>query len=202
MLFRSFDFVVGHYDIKKLIERVATSKAYQSRSVPPIADGETFVYRGPVSKRLTAEQFVDTIWRVTGTTPVKSNVAFKSIDRNEEPVRASLVDADLLIRSLGRPNREQVVTTRPDDLSTLQALDITNGPILADLLAKGAKHLLKQSRTPAEWVDHLFVTLLCRKPSTKETAAGMSLMGEKVTEEGLADLLWAILASPEFQVIR
>ena len=39
-------------------------------------------------------------------------------------VRATLVDCDPLMRSLGRPNREQVVTTRPDQLTTLQALDL------------------------------------------------------------------------------
>ena len=156
----AFDFVVGHYDIKKLIQRIATSMAYQSRSVPPIPDGEAFLYRGPVSRRMTAEQFVDAVWRVTGTAPAKPQVAFKEIDRDKESVRASLVDADLLMRSLGRPNREQVVTTRPDDLSTLQALDITNGPILADLLARGTRHLQMQhpSFTPSQWVDHLFVS--------------------------------------------
>ena len=65
-------------------------------------------------------------------------------------VRASLVTADLLMRSLGRPNREQVVTVRPDHLSTLQALDLSNGAILADTLTRGAGHILKAnpSTTP------------------------------------------------------
>ena len=49
-------------------------------------------------------------------------------------VRATLVDCDDLMRSLGRPNREQVVTTRPDQLTTLQALDLANGQILTDTL--------------------------------------------------------------------
>ena len=53
-------------------------------------------------------------------------------------VRATLLHSDLLMRSLGRPNREQVVTTRPDTLTTLQALDLTNGPILADMLNRPA----------------------------------------------------------------
>ena len=58
-------------------------------------------------------------------------------------IRAALVKADALMRSLGRPNREQVVTTRRDVLTTLQALDLSNGQILADMLARGAANLLK-----------------------------------------------------------
>lgn len=200
----AYDFAANHYDLKYLIEQIATSQAYQSKSVPPPADGEPYVYRGPVRKRLTAEQFVDAVWQVTGTAPAKPHVAFKGIDRGREPVRASVVDADLFMRSLGRPNREQVVTTRPDDLSTLQALDLTNGPILADLLARGAKTQLKRhtSRTPDEWIENLFLTLLCRKPTAGEASAAKAILGDRVTEDGLADLLWAILAMPEFQTVR
>lgn len=198
------DFVANHYDVKKLIETIATSKAYQSRSVPPTADGEPFIYRGPVSKRLTAEQFVDAVWQVTGTAPVKPQVVFKGIERGSEMVRASIVDADLLQRSLGRPNREQVVTTRPDDLSTLQALDLTNGPILSDLISKGVKQLRKQndSRGHSEWINFFYLSLLSRKPTEKERFITQSILGEKVTDEGLADLMWAILSLPEFQIIH
>ncbi len=47
------------------------------------------------------------------------------------PVRAALVKNDFLMRSLGRPHRDQVVTTRPAELTTLQAIDLSNGDILA-----------------------------------------------------------------------
>ena len=43
------------------------------------------------------------------------------------------------MRSLGRPNREQVVTTRPDQLTTLQALDLANGQILTDDARRAAR---------------------------------------------------------------
>ncbi len=51
---------------------------------------------------------------------------------NGRMVRAALVNSDFLMRSLGRPNREQVVTVRPDDLTTLEAVDLSNGQTLAD----------------------------------------------------------------------
>ena len=61
-----------------------------------------------------------------------------SVPTERRLIRASLVNADALMRSLGRPNREQVVTTRPDQLTTLQALDLSNGQTLTDLLSRGA----------------------------------------------------------------
>ena len=51
--------------------------------------------------------------------------------------RASLVASDLLMRSLGRPNREQVVSDRPANLTTLEALDLSNSPLLAETLNRG-----------------------------------------------------------------
>ena len=47
--------------------------------------------------------------------------------KGSPPARASLVKSDLLQRSLGRPNREQIVSMRPNELSTLEAIDLANG---------------------------------------------------------------------------
>jgi hypothetical protein len=198
------DFVEHKYDLKKLIERIVTSRAYRSASVPPTSEGEPYVYRGPVRKRLTAEEFVDAVWRLTGTAPKQPHAQFKGIDRGREPVRASLVDADLLQRSLGRPNREQVVTTRPEDLSTLQALDLTNGAILAGQLEAGAKAIRAQfpDRDAAAMATWLYRMLLSRSPTEKELAAAVALAGNPLTDSGLADLMWAVLMLPEFQVVR
>ena len=43
------------------------------------------------------------------------------------------------MRSLGRPNREQVVTTRPAEMTTLEAIEMSNGQPLAELLQQGAE---------------------------------------------------------------
>jgi len=110
---------------------------------------------------------------------------------------------DLLMRSLGRPNREQVVTTRPEDLSTLQALDLTNGPTMADLLARGAANLRKNfpDRTPDDTIQWLYRATLCRKPTTEELKVARQTIGDSMTDESLADLLWCLFELPEFQFV-
>lgn len=200
------------YDLKKLIEHIVTSRAYQARPVafaqePPAED---YVFRGPELKRLTAEQFQDAVWSLTKTGPAKATAQVRqpefpaSIPAERRLVRASLVNADALMRSLGRPNREQVVTTRPDLLTTLQALDLSNGQILADLLGRGAANLLKANpkATPEQLIEDIYQRALCRKPTAGELATARDLVGTPVTTDGLADLLWAVVMLPEFQLVR
>src|SRR5262249_46643465 len=117
------------YDLKKLMEHIVTSRAYQSRPVPikGASSGEDYVFRGPEVRRMTAEQFLDAVWMLTKTAPAKAAAPVRlpefdrSVPAERRFIRAALVHADGLMRSLGRPNREQVVTTRPDQLTTLEA---------------------------------------------------------------------------------
>lgn len=118
------------------------------------------------------------------------------------PVRASMVNSNLLMRSLGRPNREQVVTTRPPSLSTLQAIDLANGEILNQTLASGAERLLPAAVQPEEFVQLLFRQALCRLPSEKEQQLAMTLLGPQPTAESVQDLLWTLIMLPEFQFVN
>jgi hypothetical protein len=64
------DFAGSGYDVKKTIERIVTSRAYQLPSMTlPSERVEEFVFSGPVVKRLTAEQFVDAVASLTGAWP-------------------------------------------------------------------------------------------------------------------------------------
>jgi hypothetical protein len=200
------------YDLKKLIEHIVTSHAYQSRPVPVRAEssGDDYIFRGPEVRRMTAEQFMDAVWMQTKTAPVKAAASVRlpefieSVPPERRFVRAALVNADELMRTLGRPNREQVVTTRPDQLTTLQALDLSNGQLLTDTLARGAANLLKEkpNATPDERITDLYRRALCRRPTADELAGARELLGSPATGEGLADLLWAVVMLPEFQLIR
>ena len=68
--FLAADLVDHGYDLKHTLYLLATSRAYQ---LPGVVDGsassESFVFRGPLVKRMTAEQFVDTVLALTSTWP-------------------------------------------------------------------------------------------------------------------------------------
>ncbi|GAA4469046.1 hypothetical protein GCM10023156_60720 [Novipirellula rosea] len=61
------------YDLKATLRLIATSAAYQSKteiSEDDSAIGD-YVYRGPRARRMTAEQFLDAVWQLTGSAPQK-----------------------------------------------------------------------------------------------------------------------------------
>ena len=136
-------------------------------------------------------------WRVT-----KEYVLTKISGAYPGKVRCALVAADPLTMALGRPNREQVVTTRPCEATTLQALEMTNGETLADVLKRGARNLLNtQTSAKADLVSVVYQKALGRNPGTKELALARELAGQPVQESGVEDLLWTVTMLPEFQLI-
>jgi hypothetical protein len=64
------DLVAHGYDLKRTLELILTSHAYQMPVVEgPKDEKEAFVFRGPLPRRLTAEQFTDAIASLTGDWP-------------------------------------------------------------------------------------------------------------------------------------
>lgn len=117
--------------------------------------------------------------------------------------RASLLASNPLMTALGRPNREQIVTTRQGTATTLQALEMTNGSTLAALLKKGADNLLAQgSNDSSRLVNTLYLRAIGRVPLPREQALTREMVGSPATSEGVQDLLWTLAMLPEFQLIH
>jgi len=200
------------HDLKALTAHIATSRAYQSACSPHSENVavEDYKFIGPELKRLTAEQFIDALWTITGTSPEKpvapvTQVAVAQDSPTKGPkVRASLMDCDALQRSLGRPNREQVVTQRGELLTTLQALDLANGQRVSDLLKTGAaKILADQKGQPVDkMIDKLFESALSRLPKPAERGTAREILTDKPTPDTVADLIWVVVMLPEFQLVR
>ena len=84
------DFVEQRYDVKQLLLRIVTSRAYQlpSVGVENSANSE-FVFHGPSVRRMSAEQFVDAISTLTGswqTTPATTPAFVVESARSAETV--------------------------------------------------------------------------------------------------------------------
>lgn len=194
----------NEYDLKSTLELIGTSRIYRAQVIAeesePTEGG--YVFRGLHGKRMTAEQFMDAVWSITDRWPDEAAADFG--DRGETPVRAALVHSDLLMRSLGRPNREQVVTTRPEELTTLQALDLSNGEILSETLQRGAANLLKkyEGESAGQLGERIFRRALGRVPDAAERSLAVEITAEPPNQDGVADLLWAVFMLPEFQIIR
>jgi hypothetical protein len=65
------DFVAHGHDLKHTLALIASSRAYRlpSKGVADPTDRSSFAFRGPLTKRMTAEQFADALSTVTGVWP-------------------------------------------------------------------------------------------------------------------------------------
>ena len=193
-------FEVRAYQADGKFETVASDDHWQWTAQQPDKNGR---FQTPPSDWLpTALVAKPEVWS-SQVGPVLASMLSQGADSAGLMVRASLVKSDFLMRSLGRPNRDQIVTVRPADLTTLEAIDLSNGQILADTLDRGSKTLLaKNWPTTAEFVKWLYRFALSRNPSAEELTVLTEALGDKLTEQGIQDALWSVVMLPEFQMIR
>ncbi|HXW05253.1 MAG TPA: DUF1549 domain-containing protein [Vicinamibacterales bacterium] len=153
------DFAGHGYDLKRLIGTIVTSRAYQMPAVPRAGEvpARDYVFKGPEVRRLTAEQFADAVGAITGewtVAPVRGGTAPPAPARGTAPrtdsdpvtvgvyAREWRAGSTHLTRALGRPIRDQVISSRPTQATTLQALEFVNGQILVGWLQRGARRLI------------------------------------------------------------
>jgi hypothetical protein len=152
------DFVEHGYDLKAVIGSILTSRAYQMPAVARTGEVQArgYVFAGPEVRRLSAEQFTDAVGSITGEWsvyeprrasgdgrggPAMSDASTVGIYSRDW--RAASSD---LTRALGRPIRDQIISSRPGAATTPQALELVNGEILTRWLSRGARRMLGELR--------------------------------------------------------
>jgi hypothetical protein len=220
------DLVSHNYDLKHTLEMICTSQAYQlpARGEPK-PDEAVGPFRGPISRRMTAEQFLDAVAMLTGIWPAASSELLKVDGRGQggqvgaarqvlaeekspqaaksaERVRAALLMDGPLSRALGRPNREQVVTRRDSLATMLQALELTNGSTLDAALKSGSRSWIAEKPSePQALIARAYRVALGRQPTQAEERTAAEVVGTPPSAEGVEDFLWTLVMLPEFQLI-
>ena len=209
----AYDFMSHDYDVKQLLRQIATSDTYQLVPVDagrPNEDGDGEpLFVGPRLRRMSSEQFLDAVSAVTGYWP-KSATMKVEVDnprirawRHREPSRLATV--------IGRPNRDVVQSERLDIATMLQALELVNGKVLADYVQAGAKEILGselgKSGDAAKVVDQLCLRAYSRHARPEEAELAGEMLGPAgadaaARQQGLEDLLWILVVSPEFQYLH
>ncbi len=203
------DFYENKNNLKDLIFKIATSKTYQLPSVGIKNENDIvnadYVFKGMHRRRLSAEQFVDAVSSIID--PVYSDTLkvydpYKDSKKSELTYsRASLVKNDAFLTALGRPNRENVSTSRSSQANLLQALELTNGNKFNNTLESGSRKWKEKFETNEEIINELYKTSLGRYPEKSELTAANKLLGSSPNTENIQDLMWAIVLLPEFQLI-
>jgi hypothetical protein len=184
------------FNLKHTMQIILTSKTYQLPSIEPIPDQKAadFVFKGPLTRRLRAEQFLDAV-------SLLSQAA--DPDVKKQPFqRQGLRNLDRLQRVLGRPKRDQVITTRDDRPTTLQALELSNGDILNKVVQNAGNRWAAKNRDETTLINDLFQNAFLRPPSEEEKDIAKKLLNKNLNSNNVADLLWGIILQPEFQLLR
>ena len=122
---------------------------------------------------------------------------------NEKFTRASLVKQHPFMKALGRPSREIVTTSREDQATLLQALELTNGEFFNTILEEGAQSWLENhGNNSAIIIDNVYKRAFNRPPTNEEKSLMLSALTNTPKTEQLQDTFWAVLMSPEFQFIN
>lgn len=196
----SKDLIAHHYDLKYLMGVIMRSNTYQSSSVATPANriDTQFCSHYPV-RRLQGEELLDAIAQVTGVPDRWATYAIgtRAIELSDTELPSVSLD------TFGRPNRttpcECDRTAAP---SMSQALELFNGEALQGKLknADGAvARLCKQEKSDPAAIEELFLRAFARRPAERERMAALkALSGAPSREEGMQDLLWALINSKEF----
>ena len=182
-------------------QTIATDATWETLKSPPDAKGK--FKREPATAEGPAVVVANSaLWNVKVGKQLATQLA-QAATTTQPMVRASLLKNDVLMRALGRPHREQIVSVRPTELNTLEAIDLNNGQTLATRLEQGATRLLAKpwpsSDALTQW---LYQFALARAPTPVELTLAREVLGEQPTGQGIQDLLWAVLMLPEFQLVR
>lgn len=201
------DFVESGFDLRQLMARIMRSRAYQrsAASATENAADDRF-YSHYLARRVSAETLLDAVCQVTAIPEkfVGIPAGARAISLFDTKVASTFLDA------FGRPARQVTCECeRNMEPNMAQALHLINAATLnAKILAKDGTlaRLLDAGASDDAIADNLYLRCLSRPPHAAERVALRStltaaLAGVDATEtrrQVFADLLWALLSSPEF----
>ena len=171
-----------------------------SGKVPNVKEGRL----GALAKDFEEARIVPTVGAWKDQIDPQASQLLTQLSSGELPmVRASLLKNNALMRSLGRPMREQIVSMRPTELTTLEAIDLANEAELSKAFAEGASKLTVRFEGDSKrLIDFLYQYALSRKPTNSEQQLLLEAMGSKPNAEIVQDVLWSIFMLPEFWLVQ
>ena len=186
-----FSMKISYADGSKMI--LNSDSSWKSTSIKPNEDWTSAGYNDYAWKEV----------RNYGTSNWGNLIDFTFEDHDGEFARASLVEQHPFLKALGRPSRENVTTSRDEQATLLQALELTNGEFFNNVLEEGASiWLVRYGGDSEKIVEELYQKSLGRETSDQEKKIMISVLGKEPKKEALQDLFWSTLMSPEFQFIN
>ena len=195
------DFVASGFDLRHLIRAIVNSRTYQTGiETNKWNENDEVNFSRFLPRRLPAESLLDAITVATGSRPNFPDVP-------EDFTAQQLPDPHIgkggFLDMFGRPERESSCECeRRSDLSLPQAMNLVNGPTLAEAVADPEGRLAEAilaGKSDRELVEELYLAALSRFPSPLEMDSALTYMRSASGRAAQAqDLLWALINSNAF----
>jgi hypothetical protein len=185
-------FAAGGFDMKQLIRAICNSQAYQrsSKTLPSNQKDETLYSHMPV-RVLSAEQLYDSLTAIIGADERRpnrdKNPGQKGMGNDPRDAFVNFFDVDDAATST------EYVAGIPQALRLMNSTKMRR-PALVEKL--GAKLSAEQT------LEQIYLATLSRKPSAEESAKFAAYLTKGDRTQAIGDLVWAVLNSSEFTIIR
>ncbi len=189
-----------NYDLRKLVRDICTSYTYQMSTHPrDPGNNDARNFSHAQVRRLTSEQMLDAIVKVTG-----NDVKFANLPLGATASQVAGGESGVyFLKVFGRPMRETVCTCeRTGDPNLSQSLHLINGDTI-DNAIKGAggllDSLLAEEVPHDQIIDRLYLAAVSRTPTEEEkTTLNGYVEAAENKREALEDVFWSMLNSKEF----
>lgn len=175
---------------------IYSDKSWLATNQPPTDNWKMLDYDTTDWEKVSSKNARNAHW---GLLP---DFAYEHSQAENNFVRASLVKLDPFMKTLGRPTRENVATSRDANATLLQAMMLANNDFLHQNIQEGAAQVLTQNdQDIGRAMNHLFQNTLGRLPTERELDLVKQQLNRANKEEVIEDLIWSVLALPEFQFL-
>ena len=171
------DFVKHKFDLRHLMRRIVTSRAYQlSSAATPQNEKDSQYFSHFLVRRMTAEELLDALSQVTGKAEEFPGIpaGYRASQLPDTHVKSDFMDV------LGRPAR--VITCeceRSQEPNMAQALLFINGDLLnRKVTADGGlvDRLVREGKSDSEILDQLYWTTCGRAPRADERSSDLNAL--------------------------
>jgi len=190
------DFIAHGYDLHHLIRTIAASRTYQLSGAPTKYNrSDKMAYSRHYTRRLTAEQLLDSIAQATGVEEKFTSLypGTRAAQLPEPEIESYFLEV------FDRPSR-QLVCERKQPPTLNQALHLIGGDTIQKKVTDKRGALAKMSGRPVdEVIEELYLRTVSRYPDAEERQIAKAAVAKAAEpKRGLEDVFWALLNSKEF----
>ncbi len=199
-----------NYSVRSLSNLILTSRTFTRSAVDDVhiqgLDAEAN-FAGYPMRRMSAEVLMDALSDVTQVIAKVEEQATAPTSSRRAVVRAEVPAGSGFLATFGKPNRLLVCECeRSNAVSLGQSLMLINGADMRSKLAESRNcisAMLDTKDALPQAVDELYMATLTRSPTSAESQCMLDYLKENSNPRAaMEDVLWALINSQEFAVIR